>query len=96
MPEATDMLVKKICDWVVTSNTNGKNAHTIDLLPRDKMEIGTYEILEVVLHWIIEEMKEPSYLLLIGIYFADKYVKKVGLRQSQVLWLILTSYNQDV
>ncbi|EFA75981.1 hypothetical protein PPL_10559 [Heterostelium album PN500] len=61
-----------------------------DLLVK-KMEAGVTEILEVILQWLIEDLNESTYILFTAFFLADKYVKKVGIRQSSVLWLILTS-----
>ncbi|EGG19783.1 hypothetical protein DFA_06884 [Cavenderia fasciculata] len=89
--EAVVLVAKKICDWVVQSNINGKNQQRINLLPLEKMEKGVLEILDTIMKWILDDMNEPPFILFVGIYLADKYVNRVGVRQSQVLWLILTS-----
>ncbi|KAM9962398.1 hypothetical protein ACTFIR_005306 [Dictyostelium discoideum] len=61
------------------------------ILSNNNMETGVSEILETVLTYIVDDLKENEYLLLVSLYFADKYVNKAGVRQSQILWLILIS-----
>eukprot|EP01132_Coremiostelium_polycephalum_P010779 gene10779-13200_t len=87
----SELLVQKICSWILNSQQKNPSLNC-KLLPKHQMEYGVYEILEAILTWIVEDMQESEYIIFIGIYFADKYVKIVGIKQSQVLWLLLIRY----
>ncbi|KAM9972264.1 hypothetical protein ACTFIW_003623 [Dictyostelium discoideum] len=94
-PSTCDALVKKVCSWVIDQkqkNTcRGVSTPSCKILSNNNMETGVSEILETVLTYIVDDLKENEYLLLVSLYFADKYVNKAGVRQSQILWLILIS-----
>ncbi|KAK5576461.1 hypothetical protein RB653_007605 [Dictyostelium firmibasis] len=94
-PSTYDALVKKVCSWVIDQkqkNTcRGASTPSCEILSNNNMETGVSDILETILTYIIDDLKENEYLLLVSLYFADKYVKKAGVRQSQILWLILIS-----
>ncbi|EGC30893.1 hypothetical protein DICPUDRAFT_95641 [Dictyostelium purpureum] len=90
-PNTSDLLVKKICSWVIDDQKSCRGVSKPEKSLSKNMEAGVYEILEIVLNYITQDLKESEVFLVISVYFANKYVEKVGIRQSQILWLILIS-----
>jgi len=80
-----DLLVHKMCQWLVEHDRLYYNSHVVA-----DIHDAIAEILDIITN-LVGMLKSSSHMLAVIILYADRFVKRSGIKHNQLFNLLLTS-----